>query len=61
MTKTRTKTPRYWATRERTAIIAKIRRMPGVMTNKAKLINADTLIEWLHGRDERFTKRKGGL
>jgi hypothetical protein len=52
------------ANRERTAIIAKLRRMmrdSPPNTYGSKLIPADYLLRWLLGRNERYGKKKGGL
>ncbi len=52
------------ANRERSAIIAKLRRMmrdTPPNTYGSKLIPADYLLRWLLGRNERYGKRRGGL
>lgn len=53
----KTKTYSAGANDERTAIIAKVRRM----TKKSIVIDGQKLLDWLLTRDERCNKRKGGI
>jgi hypothetical protein len=55
----RTKTYHQGANDERTAILAKIRRMRGFQ--RGKWLVRRSLINWLLQRNERYKKRKGGL
>lgn len=47
---------RLGANKERTAILAHVRRLA-----KKGALNAKELIAWLLGRNERYNKRTGGL
>jgi hypothetical protein len=52
------------ANRERTAIIAKVRRMmrdTPPNSYGSKLIPADYLLRWLLGRNERCDRKRGGV
>ena len=53
--------PEWGANAERTAILAKVRRMPIYMVNLRQCISKGALIEFLLERNERYNKRKGGL
>jgi hypothetical protein len=48
------------ANKERTAILAKVRREVKHSADKCS-IDGPMLIQWLLGRNERYGKKKGGL
>ena len=52
-------TAEWGANLERTAILAKVRKMRKIAIGTA--IDSDSLITWLLQRNERYNKRKGGL
>jgi hypothetical protein len=56
------KTYHEGANDERTAILAKVRRMVGEQPEDTVVaVNGTALIQWLLQRNERYKKRNGGL
>jgi hypothetical protein len=58
MRKQRAQTPNLGANAERTAILAKIRRMK---KEYERIILLEELEDWILQRNERYNARKGGL
>ena len=56
------KTAADGANAERTAILAKVRRMVGVQPKNTEVaISGTVLVKWLLQRNERYGAKKGGL